>query len=254
MKLRSVIGNLAILAAVMFPAFSALASSPERIDAKLSRDCFSVCTLAFDGEISAGDAQRIEQAIIASPHTVEMMNFNSPGGDTFEALKIADVLNKYFIAFATRQCDESGQKCLQPSRVLPNLSACASACALIFLTANNRYGTEVFFHRPTFSGEYMKSLSASDAEKIYNSATLRLRSELKQRGVSESFIETIMSIPSAVVRKLPPGFPSESPWLAEWLDAKCGNTPTIEDGRFAENLNCKTKALQDQQRLAQRRD
>ena len=153
MKLRSLFGSLAILTVVMFSAFSALAS-PERIDAKLSRDCFSVCTLAFDGEISAGDAQRIEQAVIASPHTVEMMYFNSPGGDTFEALKIADVLNKYFIAFATRQCDASG-KCMH---ILPNLSACASACALIFLTANTRYGTEVFLHRPTFSVEYMRSL------------------------------------------------------------------------------------------------
>jgi hypothetical protein len=253
MKLRSFIGNLAILAAVMFPAFSALAS-PERIDAKLSRDCFLVCTLAFDGEISAGDAQHIEQAIIASPHRVEMMYFNSPGGDTFEALKIADVLNKYFIAFATRQCDASGQKCMLQSRVLPNLSACASACALIFLTANNRYGTEVFFHRPTFSGEYMRSLSAPNAERMYNSAALRLRSELKKRGVSESFIESIMNIPSAAVQKLPPGFPSESPWLAEWLDAKCGNTSATEIDRIFENVNCKTKALQDQQRLAQRHD
>lgn len=253
MKLRSLFGNLAILAAVIFPAFSALAS-PERIDTKLSRDCFSFCTLAFDGEISAGDAQRIEQAVIASPHTVEMMFFNSPGGDTFEAFKIADVLNKYFIAFATGQCDASGQQCMLLSRG----QKCASACALIFLTANNRYGTEVFFHRPTFSVEYMKSLSAPDAERMYNSAALRLRSELKKRGVSEAIIETIMSIPSAAIRKWPPGFfPSELPWLAEWLDARCGNTSaTVNYDRMFEfeNINCKTKALQDQQRLAQRHD
>jgi len=254
MKLRGFIGNLAILAAAMFPAFSALAS-PERIDAKLSRDCghSDDCTLAFDGEISAGDAQRVEQAVIASPHSVEMMYFNSPGGDVFEALKIADVLNKYFIAFATRLCDASGQKCMVQPQVLPDLSACASACALIFLTANNRYGTEVFFHRPTFSGEYMRSLSAPNAERMYNSAALRLRSELKKRGVSETMIETIMSIPSAAVRKLPPGFPSESPWLAEWLDAKCGNASATVESMFA-NVNCKTKALQDQQRSAQRHD
>jgi hypothetical protein len=252
--MRGAIGSLAILAAVMFPAFSAL-PSPARIDAKLSRDCghndhFSFCALAFDGEISAGDAQRIEQAVIASPHSVEMMYFNSPGGDAFEGLKIADVLNKYFIAFATGTCDASGQQCIATSEnILPNRSSCASACALIFLTANERYGTEVFFHRPTFSVEYMRSLSAPNAETMYNSAALRLRSELKKRGVSESFIETIMSIPSATVQKLTSGFPSDSPWLAEWLDAKCGSTSAT-----FENVNCKTTAILDQQRLVQRHD
>lgn len=198
------------------------------------------CSITFVGEISPGDASRVEQAISGSPHNVEIATFNSLGGDPFEALKIADVLNKYFVGFATGVCGSNAQ-C--------ESAVCASACALIYLAANTRFGDQVFLHRPSFPAIAFGSLPAAKAESLYNAAVLRLRGELAKRAVPQDDIELMMSIPSASVEKIRRDYPADSPWMAEWLSAKCGSIqkPYIDP----KILICMTDAERAEQRRAQ---
>jgi len=203
------------------------------------------CSIKFVGEISPGDATRVEQAILGSPHDVGIATFNSLGGDPFEALKIADVLNKYFVGFATGFCDPNAQ-C---ESALPHVAVCASACALIYLAANTRFGDEVFLHRPSFPAIAFGSLPAAAAERLYNAAIGRLRGELAKRAVPQDDIELMMSIPSASVEKIRRGYPADSPWMAEWLSAKCGSIqkPDIDP----KILICETDAALAEQHRAQ---
>ncbi len=215
------VGALSLLSSV---AFVGRASGDEQ---KVTRTCYpgdsggdASCELAFRGEIVAGDAQRIEQAIRASPHHVGSMSANSSGGDPFEALKISATLNKYFIGFFAATCVPE-----LPCN-LPEVNGggnCASACALIYLTSDQRFGTEVFLHRPTFPPEMFRQMTAVQAQSEYRKAETTLAAELRQRGVPDSQIELMTSIPSERLQKIERTYPEESPWMEEWLMAKCGS-------------------------------
>lgn len=97
---------------------------------KITRTCYAEgCKIEFDGTIDAGDARIIEREIRRSLF-VAYLEINSPGGNPFEALLIADVLNKYFISVVTSACyDGVCLKVIEGKR-------CVSACALLFLAAN----------------------------------------------------------------------------------------------------------------------
>jgi hypothetical protein len=217
--------SVAALVAVVFVVFP-LSGRDAFAGEKIERSCGPngvlvggfYCEIKFSGEITRGDAGRLEQAISTSPHDVPIAKFDSPGGDPFEALKIADVLNKYFVSFATGRCN-SDAECATPQ---DNVAVCASACALIYLAANERFGNEVFLHRPSFPASFFAALSAAEAKRAYNTAWLRLRDEMAKRAIPQDDIELIMSIPSASIERIRTGYPAESPWMAEWLAAKCG--------------------------------
>ena len=246
--------------AIFATALSALALvcavAPSGANEKIDRTCDRVgCVLAFDGEIVQMDAALIQRAILESPHAVGMITFNSPGGDPFEALKISDVLNSYFVAFATGECPGDNHPC----QAITAGDTCASACALIYMTANDRSGTEVFVHRPTFSVAAFKKMSAARAEAAYNRTTGRLLKELRNRGILENDIEMLMSIPSADVQKLSPSYPGHSTWMAEWLAAKCGNGKPVTDfnqlwGQVLAQTDCETSSLHAEQLRAQHRN
>lgn len=253
--MKPILNVVSVFVALLTCSLSA--AFAQRAEDKLRNSCAQTyCLLLFDGEITGGDARTIEQAIMASPHVVEMIEFASPGGDPFEALKIADVLNRYFVAFSATTCFQDRQCRFVGTSFSGGI--CASACALLYLASNERYGSEVYFHRPTFPADYFRSLSGQDAEAEYNTAASRLRDALRTHGVSESQVESIMSIPSATVVKLAGSYPSESAWLEEWLDAKCGNSIATLDpdpnriiGSIVKNANCRTDATHNEQHLIQ---
>lgn len=250
--------NLFAVAAIGCAMFVA-ETAPLFAEASINRECTdgdgAECTLTFDGEILEGDAARIRMAILESPHVVEMIAFNSPGGDPFEALKIADVLNRYVVEFATGDCLGGDHPCL----AMTAGDSCASACSLIYLIANDRFGTEIFLHRPTFSASVFRRMTASQAEAAYNKKTQQLLAGLRARGVPESEIELIMGIPSSGVEKLSQDYPQKSPWMAEWLTARCGSLYRAPDPNSAnaldflniDEVNCEVKAITTEQKHAQ---
>lgn len=204
----------------------------------------SSCVVVFQGPIAVGDAARVADVIRLSPSVVEMAEFDSPGGDPFEALKITAVLNESFVAFSTGSCGADAA-CLGTAR-------CSSACALIFLTSNTRYGTEVFLHRPAFPPEMFRSLSGPAAEAAYNVAVDRLNAELRKWRLSDAQIQMIMGIPSDEIKKVAPGSRAESPWLEEWLASKCG--PDRLTGRpSVAAILCRGDAVMVEQQRVQRK-
>lgn len=203
------------------------------------------CTLRFRGEIVRGDAARLDAAIRSSPNHVSLVRFDSPGGNPFEALKIADVLNAAFAGFDTAFCFYGG--C-----TAKNAERCISACALIFLAANERYGTEVFIHRPTFPAEMLGGLSGPQAEGAYETAVDRLLAQLRAHRIPEAQIQAMMGIPSVNLSKLPSDYPSNSAWMDEWLTAKCGQShPANAGGLIAKNLICRVRAVIEEERRVQ---
>ncbi len=188
---------------------------------KIARECRnSECDLQFNGDIAASDAKTIEQEIRAAPAVVQTMTISSAGGDAFEALRVSAVLNKYFVLLMAGTRNTNGE----PVQGLGG--DCASACALVYITSNHRFGTEVFIHRPTFSVSSFRALSAEQAQAAYDSAADTLRAQLHKRGVADSLIEQIMSIPSDDLQKLGQPYPEYSAWMEEWLRSKCGSEKT----------------------------
>lgn len=245
---------VASLSAILFLAMNAPALGQKTTGTNCNKLSLVADVLTFSGEIQEGDAGCVQRSILASAHVVSMIAFNSAGGDPFEALKIADVLNKYFVAFATGECDVIGDH--PTCMAMFSGDSCASACSLIFLTANDRSGTEVFLHRPTFTAAVFSQMSAAKAEVTYNGATERLLKGLRQRGVPESEIELIMSIPSSGVQQIAQHYPENSAWMAEWLSAQCP-TPGHADpngdplAAIFQNTSCTTDALTKAQKHAQ---
>ncbi len=242
----TMIGSAIILS--IFSFSPALAGTIERHCVKMGSAYGAAafaCTLQFRGEIVQGDAALVEAAIRSSPSHVEVASFDSPGGSPFEALKISDILNANFVAFATGSCRPTiGCDVGSPGKL------CASACTLIYLAANERFGTEVYVHRPTFPAEMFAGLSGPEAQVAYETTVDRLTDALRAHHVPEEQIQLMMSIPSGSLSKMPLNYPSESPWMDEWLTAKCGQTYSA-DGVSAKDLICKTDAILAEQRRVQ---
>jgi hypothetical protein len=191
--------------------------------------------LNFKGEIVPGDAEALQHAILTASQPVMALEINSPGGNPFEALRMSDVINKYFVSLFAGN----------GSAANPNEGRCASACALIFLTADQRAGSDVYLHRPTFPRAMFRSMSAQSAHAAYESAVNRLQGGLRQRGVPETIIEQMMDIPSEDARRLEQ-YPTNSPWMDEWIAAKCGV------GDENAQYYCWLRSIQAAQKQAQR--
>lgn len=186
------------------------------------------------------------------------IEFNSPGGDAFEGLRIADVLNANFISLGAPTYAYNGS-CSEKEcgRI------CASACALAFLASDYRMGSQVFVHRPTFDRAMFAGLSAVEANERYNAATKALRDELVRRQIPTDIIQKMMDIPSDQVQKIPSDYPFVSSWLDEWLTAQCGrgllNSLDFEDpsGQPMEqsiaNDACRMKVLAKEAMRAQKK-
>jgi hypothetical protein len=217
-KLRLLLGvtSLTALFVLGFPVEKARA-------AEFERECFEKsCQLFLTGEISKGDVAALKAEIARSSLPITAISLRSPGGDPFEALELSDLMNKYYIfamADTAGLCGPSRDFACQP---------CASACALIFMTANMRLGNMVYIHRPSFPKEIFATLSATETEAAYNRATDKLLEMLRERRVADADIQRVMSIPSDITVPLRSDYGEYSPWLEEWLRAKCPLKPTAK--------------------------
>ena len=216
------------------------------------------CDIAFSGEIIAGDSARLAEAITLNPTHVVTIEFNSPGGDALEGLRIADVLNASFIQLTAGIYADNGSCAkTQCGRI------CASACALAFLASDHHVGSQVFIHRPTFDRAMFAGLSAGEAHERYNVATNALRAELIRRQIPTDIIQKMMNIPSDQVQKIPRSYPFFSSWLDEWLTSKCGrgmnNSLDFEDppgqaiDQSVANDSCRLTVLQTEAMRTQKK-
>lgn len=224
---RNSVNSVRVIAATVTIVGLAVAGVCNARAGSLSYECStSSCGVIYGGEIQAGDAKKLENAILRASLKVDTLSIASPGGDPFEALAMSAVLNKYFVVIFTGFRNGNGQRV-----EFVGTGDCASACALMFLTTDQRFGSEVFLHRPTFAPEAFRSIPDDLARSAYNQKTQRLLALLRNRGVPEELIAKMMSVPSDSLQRLESGYPDKSPWFEEWLAAKCGGQ-TAADFEF----------------------
>ena len=123
---------------------------------------------------------------------------------------------------------------------------------MIYYATNERFGSEVFVHRPTFPADMFAGLSGKEAQSAYDGAIDRLIGELQAHRVSDEQIQQMMKIPSNELIKLSTALPTDSPWLDEWLAAKCGPTESTTGTNY-KALLCKVDAVTSEERRVQRK-
>ncbi len=176
-----------------------LASRPVRcadIHFEQQPDAPGAWALHFDGEIRAGDAEKLTTLIAAQPEKFIRSNnliLNSPGGSVEEALRISKVLEQSGLASAITRND-----------------VCASACFILFISTPFRslIAGKLLVHRPYYK---MADATASDYDKYaeaQRSATLELRTYLQARSIPSDLIDNMMSLPS------------NSAYQVTWIDLK----------------------------------
>lgn len=229
----SLVAWLALAAA---PSISTAASELKSIhtscvEATLAASESGTCWISFDGSIAEGDAARIEALVRNAEHVVTMLSMGSMGGNAREAVKIADLLNKYGIEFQVLSMCRSEAKCV---KALPH-GVCASACGVVYLLANSRSQigrfARVLLHRPYFPPGAFSRLNSSEARAAYETAAAMITSRLREAGVGDDTIRTLMNTSSADAVALRADYPNHTPWLDEWLIARCGPEPLL-DGEF----------------------
>ena len=144
------------------------------------------------GPIQVGD--HAERTSIHELVPIVALHISSNGGSVTEALKIAAFAKKYAIQVATdMRCDAETKVAETGDQNAP--CGCASACALIWLSAPDRTGAEVRVHRPYFSKEEFPALPDDIALAEYEKAIADVRSLLHSDGFSQEFISALFRTP-----------------------------------------------------------
>lgn len=199
-----------------------------------------MAALMLEGEITSGDADRIETVIreaAAEGRQVTTLYARSPGGDVLEALKISALLNKNLIDVnapeppITRRNAKTGEvKTIPDDCHWDKLSdtgncVCYSSCGIIWLTAPFRSGGYIGIHRPRFLESYFAGLNSVEAQEKYQRLTKAVSSFLSENEVPNELITRMMAMPSGKMHILTEEeiamMGEGKAYVLELLDAKC---------------------------------
>lgn len=181
--------------------------------------------IAIVGEIVPGDYDKLITEMKTHPEEFfrwRHIKLDSLGGNVAEAMKIASLF------------ESMGETVF----VLKG-KVCASACALIFLTAPSRYSFGVVaLHRPYFRPSVTNDMSGAAAMRAQQALIKATRAFLVDHSVPERFIEALISTSSAhayvLTRQDLNSIGSTSPEMQEMIIAKCSSTSGSEKA----NLEC----------------
>jgi len=100
-----------------------------------------------------------------------MVHLDSNGGDGLEAMKIGRLIRKLHLSTsAPLTWGDDTLVCpnyIEKKKNAPDACVCYSSCFLIWAGGVSRHGNSISVHRPYFSKEYFKGLSAEEAKKKY---------------------------------------------------------------------------------------
>jgi hypothetical protein len=202
----------------------------------------SCLTGLLRGTIQPGDDEKILNLYRANHPFLEAFILISPGGNVNAAISIGRLFRKYLIYALGPEGRErpslnengeivdlcSGHECI-----------CASACALIWLGAVERYG-EVGLHRPTTDDPTFKTLSAADASSVYRRALQSISTYLGEMEVPRPMIDAMVNTASSEIKWVDSDDNlRRPPSIAEWEDASCGSF-TNEERKALYELSFKT--------------
>lgn len=167
------------------------------------------------GEITTGDAARLEALITSQPEKylrTNSMRLESPGGSVLEAMLVADVVERAALGVSVERD-----------------AICASACFFIWAAADYRLSyqtSRIIIHRPYFPTESVSVENFSSASAATMRTTSIARNYLVDRGVSSAIVDKMMTLPSTegyeLTAKDRTDFGFMAPVLEEKAIAACG--------------------------------
>ena len=208
------------------------------------------------GPIENGDYEKVRAFYRLNHPFLEIFDLDSPGGNVVEAIKIGRLFRKYLISARAplrgslpgggayfyalgheKECGALADKC-----------TCASACALIWFGAVDRYGS-VGLHRPRTTDPYFRALDPSDGAATYRKVLDGIQAYLDEMEAPKPVIELMTATGSADIKWVDAHHDLERPpSLAEWEDATCGGFSTDED-KLLSALRDKKSGLTHQEQI-----
>lgn len=137
----------------------------------------------LEGDIVAGDAQKLIELLQSDLYRManaDGLLVNSRGGDVAEAIRISEVIERYWLPV---EVDADGE--------------CSSACFFIYVAAPHRsaYGA-VTIHAPYYDLTSIDASQYADYASASRQAHQAARSFLLERSVPSDVIEKMLSLPS----------------------------------------------------------
>lgn len=197
-----------MLLAMIFISFNSKAAhfSYEQWDATYA--------IAMEGKIEDGDSSRLIELIKKNPDrflATKFIKLSSPGGSVNEALLVSKIVENSAL-----------------TAVVADNSICASACFLIYASAQHRifaYG-KLLIHRPYMSVEHLISTDAMAAREQQQATSFAIRAFLESHSIPSYIIDKMMSLPSTRAYKISSNDAKAigflDPNLEELAISKCG--------------------------------
>ena len=193
----------------------------------------------MEGEIKAGDFAELMK--IHSLVPIHTLIISSPGGSVSEAFKIAEFVDQSLIRVETDSfCEDHADK---------RYCGCASACALIWLSAPVRGGSDVKIYRPYFDSSEFQKLPDGVAMQKYEDLKAKVQFLLQSRGYSPEFIAVLFRIPREQAKQLTSSERSALPInasLDELLSARCYGENEQRLREFSTHIS-QVKGLEEQE-------
>jgi len=201
--------------------------------------------ISISGDIEPGDARKFKDLVLEmrqSSEIIREVKLASNGGDVVEAMKIGEIIRDLFCTTMAPHNYKYGITCSMHSSNLEDKAHvehinrncnCASACFLIWAAGVNRRGDVLGLHRPRFSKDYFKGLSAEEAKDKYRDLSNGVRAYLQKMDIPNHIIEKMFEYSSEEIFYLEPDTAYSlrlAPFFEEWLIANC-NPLTDEEAR-----------------------
>jgi hypothetical protein len=192
------------------------------------------------GTIDQGDDEKLLDFYRANHPFLVKFYLISPGGNVNAAINIGRLFRKYLITVQSPSRDTGNVRVLlfeDTNKYLVDLCkgyyqcTCASACALVWFGAVERWG-EVGLHRPTTDDPAFKALSTADASTSYRRVLGSMTAYLSEMEVPRAMIDALVGTPSSEMRWVDSDDLLRPPSIAEWEDASCGSLTSEERNAF----------------------
>ena len=216
-------GNVAFAAQI-----KRIVSQPDLV----SRDVW----ISIAGDIERGDAKKFQDVVYEMWQNGEFIYkvmLASNGGDVHEAMMIGEMIRDLCCITTAPYAYKYGNSCgfhthgLEDNDHKEHINRncnCVSACFLIWAAGVKRTGEVLGVHRPRFSKDYFKGLSASEARDKYTKLSNGVQAYLQKMDIPDHVIEKMFEYSSKEIFYLElktVDALSQAPFFEEWLIANC---------------------------------
>jgi hypothetical protein len=167
------------------------------------------------GEIVEGDAERVREFLLNERQLSEL-RLVSPGGNLFEAMKIARIVRDALLETTTDSFDEKS----------PSNDECNSACAIIAFGGVSRRLGNIGLHRP--SSLRKTEITFEQAKSDYETLIRELESFFTEMAPPRSLLDRMLTVgpegidriyyPKEDIRRVVPDYYAP---FQEWLHSSC---------------------------------